>query len=191
MNVQDQLIKTAVRLFEERGYAGTSVQDIVSAAGVTKGAFYHYFTSKEDVLMVLHQQYINRLLEQSREVCNDPALPPKQKLRELMRILLGEIAEYGAYAKVFFQEKHHLSPTHMEHIREKRDTYFSMFEAVVREGIASGDFRPDLDPIITTMGIFGICNWTYRWFRPDGRLAIEEIGRMFSELIEKGITPTT
>ncbi|GAX89784.1 TetR/AcrR family transcriptional regulator [Effusibacillus lacus] len=188
MNLQEELIKTAVKLFEERGYARTSVQDIVTVAGVTKGAFYHYFTGKEDVLMMLHEQYINHLLGQSREISSRPDLGPKAKLRELMKILLGEIAQYGGHAKVFFQEKNHLHPDHLELIREKRDEYFLLFEKVVREGIESGDFRSDLDPVITTLGVLGICNWSYRWFRPDGKYSSNEVANMFGEMIERGIS---
>jgi AcrR family transcriptional regulator len=191
MNLQDQLIGTAVRLFEANGYARTSVQDIVQAAGVTKGAFYHYFGGKEDLLMVLHERYINRLLEKSRVVSDDRNLRPGKKLRKLMKIILGEIAEYGAYAKVFFQEKNHLHPEHLDQIREKRDEYAFLMERVVRDGIESGDFRSDLDPVIMTLGIFGICNWAYRWYRPDGRFSIEQITNMLAEMVEQGIGTQT
>ncbi|BCJ85443.1 TetR/AcrR family transcriptional regulator [Effusibacillus dendaii] len=186
MNLQANLLQVAVGLFEEKGYARTSVQDIVSAAGVTKGAFYHYFTGKEDVLMALHEQYINGLLAKSTAV-TDSTMHPTEKLSRLMEILLGEIAHYGAYAKVFFTEKHHLHPDHLQHIRVKRDAYAKLFEDVMREGMETGEFRGDLDPVIASLGILGICNWTYQWYRPDGKYTIDAITRFLRSIVETGI----
>lgn len=189
MNLQNELVVAAVTLFEAKGYARTSVQDIVTAAGVTKGAFYHYFSGKEDVLLLIHEQHINRLLRQSREVYDNQSLHPGEKLEKLIDVALMEIAQYGAYAKVFFVEKNHLSSNNLMHIHAKRDEYASLFENVVRDGIAAGFFRAELDPVITSLGILGICNWTYQWFRPSGRYSIEVIARMFGDIVKQGIAP--
>lgn len=59
---KQQIIATAITLFEKKGYAETSVQDIVNALGATKGTFYYYFTSKNELLKRIHLEFIEELL---------------------------------------------------------------------------------------------------------------------------------
>lgn len=66
--MKDQLVAESVRLFEQRGFTNTSLQDIVEALGVTKGTFYYYFPTKEALLMTIHESYIESLLDRQQRV---------------------------------------------------------------------------------------------------------------------------
>jgi AcrR family transcriptional regulator len=80
---KSELLDIALNLFSEKGYVDTSIQDILNEAGVSKGAFYHYFESKEDVLDQIINQYINEIIELSHRIADDPALSAMEKYRQL------------------------------------------------------------------------------------------------------------
>src|ERR1043165_1669208 len=86
---REALISSSLALFERLGYDATSVQQIVDDAGRTKGAFYHHFESKEDLLRDLHEEFIDHQLEKARAVI-ERGLPPDETLRELVPAALTE-----------------------------------------------------------------------------------------------------
>lgn len=182
----DRLTEAAVRLFQERGYASVSVDEIVSAAGVTKGTFYYYLTSKAELLYRIHDKFISQELDEGERIlAMDES--PAVKLRMLVRSLIRSIHDHLPYVTVFFNEMRHLEEPYYGRIREKRDRYAAMFEATIREAIDRGEFRADLDPKVTTLGLFGMCNWMYRWYRPDGPLSDAEIAERFLSILLHGM----
>jgi hypothetical protein len=71
-------------------------------------------------------------------------------------------------------------------VRDKRERYQNMVEDVIRDGVASGELRA-LDPRLTTLALFGMVNWAYQWFRPDGPLGSREIAYFFSDILLRGL----
>ncbi|HEY8341831.1 MAG TPA: TetR/AcrR family transcriptional regulator [Calditerricola sp.] len=182
----ERLTEAAVHLFRERGYASVSVDEIVSAAGVTKGTFYYYLTSKAELLYRIHDKFISQELEEGERIlAMDES--PAVKLRMLVRSLIRSINDYLPYVTVFFNEMRHLEEPYYGRIREKRDRYAAMFEETIREAIRRGEFRANLDPKLTTLGLFGMCNWMYRWYRPDGPLSDSEIAEHFLSILLHGM----
>lgn len=109
------------------------------------------------------------------------------KLRMLVRSLIRSIHDYLPYVTVFFNEMRHLEEPFYGRIREKRDRYAAMFEATIREAVDRGEFRADLDPKLATLALFGMCNWMYRWYRPDGPLSDAEIAERFLSILLRGM----
>ncbi|MDA8344800.1 MAG: TetR/AcrR family transcriptional regulator [Thermaerobacter sp.] len=184
--VRDRLIDSARNCFVQKGYAATSVQEIVAAARVTKGAFYYYFASKDEVLELLHDQFLESelaLADELRRAGGSPA----QRLRQMVADLVASIAQYRQNVRIFFQEVDHLPEVRRREIEARRRIYQAYVEEIVREGVEQGEFRPDLDTIITTLGIFGLVNYTYRWLQTDGRLSVEEVTRLLADMLLKGI----
>lgn len=180
------LIDSALELFGSNGYAVTSVQEITEAAGVTKGAFYHHFESKEDLLALIHDQFLDlqlAMLRQALEKDEDPAV----RLRDLLRALLATTARYQANVTVFYLERRHLTGERFEAMRRKRDEFDRLFLEVIERGIAEGRFRSDLDPRIAGLGILGMCAWVHQWYRPGGRYTAEQIADIFSEMALAGL----
>src|SRR5699024_4570497 len=89
-------------LFQEKGFNQTSIQDIVKALEVTKGTFYYYFSSKEQLLMDIHHDYITHLLERQERIISKTNMTQKEKLTEIIRLLIMDIADKGPSARVFF-----------------------------------------------------------------------------------------
>lgn len=71
MNTEERILKHSMRLFSEKGYHGTSIDDITQASGLTKGALYWHFKSKEDLLKRIIEEYENSFLDKMIQVVND------------------------------------------------------------------------------------------------------------------------
>lgn len=180
------LIENALELFGAKGYAVTSVQEITEAAKVTKGAFYHHFESKEELLKVIHDEFLDyqlALLKEALAADEDPAT----RLRELLRTLLTSTARYQANVTVFYLERRHLHGPYFKEMRRKRDEFDRLFLEVIERGIDQRVFRSDLDPHVVSLGILGMCAWVHQWYRPSGQFGAEQIADMFAELALDGL----
>lgn len=185
--MKERIIQKGSELFHDNGFHQTSIQDIVEALGVTKGTFYYYFTSKEELLMEIHLRYINEVLKKQKTIMENPEFDSKTKIKEVMTMLIKLIDKEGANAKIFFREINNLHEKHLEFILKKRKEFYLNLQKIVEEGIEKGELRPDLRPDIVTFGILGVCNWSYNWFNPKGELTDVQVAHIFADMILNGI----
>lgn len=180
------LVESALKLFGTQSYAATSVQQITEAAGVTKGAFYHHFDSKEDLLRLIHDEFVDyylSVLEQVLQENEDPA----EQLAELFRAFVPMVERYQASVTVFYQERRYLTGERFKAVKRKRDRFDKLFRQVIDDGVAQGIFRKDLDSRIVSLGLLGMLSWVHQWYRPGGRYSAGEIADMFAELALGGL----
>jgi hypothetical protein len=105
-------------------------------------------------------------------------------------LLIGHVetaAQHLESSTVFLNEWRYLSPKPRAQIKAKRDAYEAMLIRIIEDGIAGGDFRPDVDVRFATLLTLSAGNWTYAWYRPDGGMTPRDIGERFAELIIKGL----
>lgn len=181
------LVRAAIELFGERGFHATSVQELVDAAGLTKGAFYHHFDSKEAVLHVIHDEFVDLHLSYQRSVLERYETAHDQ-LFNLICELVALVGAYQPSVEVFFQERKTLRGEHHDQVLAKREAAMATWRDLVRRGVEDGEFHPDLDPDVTALGIVGMCVWTYQWYRPTGPRSPEEIGRNFALMTLRGLS---
>ncbi|WP_078547501.1 TetR/AcrR family transcriptional regulator [Litchfieldia alkalitelluris] len=185
--MKNKITEQSIALFGERGFSETSIQDIVDALGVTKGTFYYYFSSKEELLMDIHMGYIQDLLEGQQKILNNEDNSSKDKLYEMVYMLIHTIESRGPSARVFFREMRNLSEDHLSQIIPKRDQFRTNIQALLEEGVNNGEFKKDLKVDIVTFGILGMTNWSYQWFNPKGKLTDQEVAQVFVDMILSGI----
>ena len=182
------LLQNAVQLFERNGYSATSVQSIVDAAGLTKGAFYHHFDSKEDLLKRVHDEFINYQLGRARAIVSDRTLRADEVLRRLIvEALLEPMSIYKSEITVFMQERRFLAGEMFEEIQRKRDEFESFFVDVIARGMDEGVFVRKGPPRIVAFGVLGMGAWTHVWLDPAGPLNLRQIGEIFADTVLSGL----
>jgi TetR/AcrR family transcriptional regulator, cholesterol catabolism regulator len=184
--VKDKITKQSILLFEKKGFTETSIQDIVDSIGVTKGTFYYYFSSKEELLMDINLGYIDDLLIRQAQILKN-STSCKEKLYQMVFLLISSIKNQGSAAKIFFREMKNLSEERLECMITKRDQFRVNIENLIKEGMENGEFRADLNAPIITFGILGAANWSYQWFKPDGASSDREVSEIFVDMILEGI----
>lgn len=175
----------AARMFQERGYAGVTVDDIVREVGVTKGAFYHYFDSKGTLLFQLHDEYVSYAVSRVQQVIEAEANPASE-LRAYIRELFSQIHEYQAYVQVLFDERRDLPARNVTEVEAKKDMLRDILEGVIARGIDAGIFR-QRDPKLAALAVAGMSLWGYQWYRPTGRLGPDEIADEFADFVLTGL----
>ncbi len=181
-----ELIAVAARLFSERGYHGTSMQDLGDALGIQRGSLYAHIGSKEDLLLDVVEEGADRFLARGAEAVELDA-PASERLRSLLVGHVEIATQHLDASTVFLNEWRYLSPELRDHIQEKRDRYEAVVRRIIDEGVAAGEFRADVDIRFAATLVLSAGNWTYTWYRPGGNLTPTEIGERFAELVTRGL----
>ncbi|MCP3031669.1 TetR/AcrR family transcriptional regulator [Halobacillus sp. A1] len=185
--MRQKLIHSGIHLFDRKGFTETSIEDITNELQVTKGTFYYYFKSKQELLRDIHLGYIEFLLKTQEDILNDPSKDSRAKLRATIFMLIHSIQNQKKSARIFFREMRNLAPEYLEQNMEKRDLFRRNVQKIVEEGIREGYFQENLNADMITRGILGVTNWSYYWFHPEGEVSDEQLTDIYLEMILNGI----
>ncbi|WP_027342737.1 TetR/AcrR family transcriptional regulator [Hamadaea tsunoensis] len=186
--VRERIVASAVELFAEQGYDATSVQQVVDRAGVTKGALYHYFAAKEDLIIEVYRSvFANRLAALDRIVAagRDPATTLRLIIDD---IVVGTVAMTGESA-VISRELSHLDQHRTQSLQQDWRRYQEGVREVIRQGQADGVFATATSAEVASWAIFGVTNSLHTWFRPDGPKSAGQIARELADLVLAGLAP--
>ena len=183
-----RLLAAATRLFAQKGFDRTSVQEIVVAAGVTKGAMYHYFDSKDDLLSEIYGRVLRAQTEQLEKVAVTEA-PVGERLRRACSDVVVSTIENLDDTTIFLQSMHQLSPDKRMAVRAERRKYHERFRALIEEGQTSGEFRVDKPADIIVDFFFGSVHHLGSWYRSGGRLSARQVGEHYAELLLDSLRP--
>jgi len=183
------ILDAGALLMQQRGFAGTTVEDVTGQLDLTKAAFYYYVENKEQLLFQIATQTL-ALADASVSAIERSNATPDRKLGEMIESFVRLVAERPAFFSVYFQEKGHLGADHLKAVTRKERKIAGALERVLREGMAAGAFRT-ADPAVAAFGILGMCFWVYKWFRPEGRSTVEEVSATFQALALRGVQPGT
>jgi AcrR family transcriptional regulator len=182
----ERLLAVATRLFAEKGFEATSVQEIVGSAGVTKGAMYHYFASKDDLLFEIYHRL---LMMQTRRL--EQFADSKGTVGERLRAAAVDVLDTSFLhldeLTVFFRSMHMLPQEKRKTVRAERRRYHERFRALVEEGQAAGIFRRNVPADIVVQFFFGTVHQLSTWYRPNGQLAAHEVSEYYVDLLMGGL----
>jgi len=186
--MQARLLAAATELFAEKGFDATSVQEVVERAQVTKGALYHYFDSKQDLLYEIYHSIISLQLAELERILAAGG-PADQTLRAIIVSLVETTADRLDQAVVFGREMHRLDQNRLAAVRADRRRYHDLVRDVVARAQAAGDFAPVADADTVTLVIFGVVNQLPVWYRPSGAKSPAQLGSEIADLILAGLRP--
>lgn len=182
----EQIINESARLFAEKGYFGTSMDDIAQAVGVRKSSLYHHIRSKESILRWIVTEAIRKHLEALRPILAEERTPYADRLRRAIRAHLDVIAAHSNEVVTLLHSFRALDPQLQEPLLAQMHEYETAFMEIIQKGIQAGEFRP-VDVQLAAYDILGRCNWVFRWYRPGGRLSLDEIASSLGDFTLKGI----
>ncbi|MEC7361238.1 MAG: TetR/AcrR family transcriptional regulator [Pseudomonadota bacterium] len=163
---------TAAGLFARDGFTRTSMAELAGACGVSKALLYHYFDSKEALLFDILRAYLADL-EAAVTIAPRAAASPRDHLRDLIRALLRQYREAGNTHKLLTFELAVLADDRQAELRGAERRIMARFDAALAAAAADAGRQAPLDGPRAMM-LFGTLNWTYTWFRDDGKLSLDD-----------------
>lgn len=179
------ILEAAAKIFSEKGFHATSMQDIADAVHLQKASLYHHFSSKQEILVDILDQALD-LINSRLEAVRLQALSPDIKLRQAMVSYLQTIAENQNLAAVLLLELRALDPELKARQASRREKFESLWRDLIIEGKQQGLFN-NVDPSLTGRAILGVMNWTVTWYRHDGPRSAKEIADIFADLLLDGL----
>jgi len=177
---RERILQEAVALFYERGFSGTTLDDIAAELGVTKPFIYSHFRSKTDLLAAICKPTI----EMSAAAITDASKLPgtaTERLRHAIIDFTRVVLQRQPNIAIYFREEKHLSPEALAEINVLRKKFDRLLSKLLSDGVASGEFVIR-DVKLAALAIGGMISWAYTWHRPTGRLPTDEMCEAMAEL---------
>lgn len=185
---QKRVLDAAAKIFRDYGYAGTTMRAIADEADLKAGSIYYHYESKDDLISAVLDIGIRAVTETVDAAL--AALPDtatgRERIETAIRAHLTAIIEVGDYTlatrRVFGQVPEGIRQQNMR----LRDSYGSMWQKILADAHARGEFRTSANLTLARLFILGALNWTVEWFKPGGR-SIDEVAREFASVVLDGL----
>lgn len=167
---RDSLLRVAVGVFNERGYDGTSMEDLAARLGISKSAIYHHVSSKTDLLRLATDRALDALEAVVTEPSGLTALDRLESvLRGSVRVLVAELPFVTLLLRV------RGNTTVERRALTRRRGLDHMLTDLVRAAVDEGSIRPDVDPALSARLLFGTVNSLIEWYRPTRALLPDDV----------------
>jgi len=185
-STKKELFRVAAKLFKEKGYRATSMQDIASQLGIQKPSLYYYISSKEDLLKEIAWVTMKMLIDAVEKIAFSP-LSPREKIEKIIESHVKLICENLDLFTVSLREINPINAeTFWSDVVALRDRYENYVRSIIRFGKESGDFKQDMDEKLAGFALLGALNWTIRWYSPQGEKKPEEIADSWKKIFMDG-----
>ncbi|MXN64336.1 TetR family transcriptional regulator [Stappia sp. GBMRC 2046] len=183
------ILKTSAELFSEHGFDRSSMSQIAQGCGVSKALLYHYYANKDQLLFDIIRDHLDELIA-GVEAAHDPSRAAEQRLRDYVGALLEAYRDANAEHKIQINEMKRLPPDQQEELKEKERHLVRLFSEAIVEAIPElGRGSKLLKPV--TMSLFGMVNWHYLWFRPNGPVSREDYADIATAILLNGARSLT
>ena len=186
---RQEILRTAARLFQQRGYDATSMNDVAAALKLSKGGLYHHFQSKDEILF----EIMDHAMDITQERVINPVrgiADPEERLRALIRLHIEVVlSPRDREITVMLHENHPLPPLCASaSIRAKRttSTFVESLMAEVQTGLGSRR-KATVSPRAAAFALLGMINWIYQWYKPEGDLQAQNLIPQFTDLVFGGL----
>jgi TetR/AcrR family transcriptional regulator, cholesterol catabolism regulator len=185
---RDELLELAATMFAERGLRATTVRDIADSAGILSGSLYHHFKSKEQMVEEVLGDFLDWLFERYQQIV-DIEPDPLERVKGLFMVSFEAIEHRHAQVVIYQDEAKRLSALPQFGFVEARNReQRKMWVDVLKQGMADGCFRPDIDVDLVYRFIRDTTWVSVRWYQPGGPLTAEQVGRQYLAIVLGGIT---
>ena len=179
--LRENILEAATRLFIERGFDGTSFNDIADAIGVSRPALYYYFKSKEAILEVLTETVTRAAGQLASEAVPEQMQHPGGMLRHLVLRHAQLILTHPLQFRVVERNEGNLPPPQRKLAEQARRAVLQQFQHAIEYGIEQGQFRA-MDAKVAAFSIIGMCNWSAWWYAPSGTRSLGEVAEQIADM---------
>ena len=181
-------LRTAARIFAEKSYHSTSMRDISRATNVSLAGLYHYCKSKEELLFLIQDNCFGRVLERLEKQLQEVE-DPVAKLRLFIENHLSFFAANMSEMKVLSHEAESLGGELHAHVSTRKDNYTKLARQILQEVQNLRENKQPVDLTVATYALFGMMNWIYNWYDPQGKLKVNDLAQHLMQLFIGGFSP--
>jgi AcrR family transcriptional regulator len=181
---REAVLRTAVRLFLERGFWRTSLSDVAEQLNITKPALYHYFSNKEEIYLACYRWGISLIKGDLERIRSHQATGLEKVASFIYSYAVIIAGDFGRC--VVRQDDRELSAEARAEVRAYKREVDLYLRSFIREGINDGTIR-SCDIKITAFSIAGAVNSLAHWFKPDADLSAEQVAAAFARTLTEGI----
>lgn len=187
-----EIMRIGATLFKEVGYENATVDEIARRANMDRATLYYYFKGKQE----LFREMVNVATANNVAAAEDIAArpdPPDIKLRKLIKSLFDSYERDYPYLFVYLEQD--ISRLTIDQsawsteILNLNNRFDKAVVSIIREGRLAGLFVSHGSDKILAAGILGMCNWSHRWFNPEGATKASDIAAVFADMVLAGICP--
>jgi AcrR family transcriptional regulator len=178
------IIDCATALFDERGFSETSLQDIADEIGIQRPSLYHYFDSKDEILLALLDDVIRQ--NETTDVEDAPDLTPRERLERMLFNYGRSIAEDPARFRLITRNELRLPPDVLRRYRERRRHNWELLKSLIADGMRAGTFRP-LDVDLAASALHGAVTGMMFWYRPDRGATVDDAVKTVVDVLMRGL----
>lgn len=180
---KQEILRSAAAVLADKGYQGTTMEEVAAKLLMTKGSMYYYFKNKDDLLYHCHQMIMELSLEQIKEVFNSD-LNPVEKLRNAIKGHILLATSEKSMFMVMDKPNQHFSDIQLQEVLELRKSYSHYFDKIIHQGIESQVFE-QVDVRMVRMIILGALNWIQEWYDQSGPQSAEKISNAYAGYLLK------
>jgi AcrR family transcriptional regulator len=170
---EEEVLLRAAELFARQGFARSTTREIAKAAGLRQPSLFHYFPTKEDILVALTEQAhvkplatLQALLEEGRR--------PTTTIFMLVKAHVLNVCENHVALKAILESNAYINATRFRRYLAQQETYSKQVKKIIQAGIDAGEFA-EMEADLATTQVLGMCNWVIKWYRRNGDKTPEEI----------------
>jgi len=179
----EHLLRTAARVFAEKGYHATTMRDLARATGMSLAGMYYYVQGKDELLFVIQERCFQQVLAGATAAVAETS-SPVERVTRFIHHHLGFFASHMSEMKVLSHEAKSLTGAGLDKINRLKRRYVDLLARLIADLDTDGDGRPD--PRIAAYGLFGMMNWIYTWYDPKGPVSPETLADHFAHLFLTG-----
>lgn len=184
--VQQEIFDRATSLFAQRGYAGTSLQDIADAVGLTRPALYHYFRNKDELLAKLVAEVTVEAAAEIGTLAQRKDLAADEKVREIVRHTVRSNGLHAERFQLLIRSEADLPQGVREAYESNRKSVLRSLSQVIEQGITAGVFRAQM-PQVAALGILGVTNWVAWWYHPGSSFDLDAVSEELADFAVHGL----
>lgn len=180
----NRILNATMELMVEKGFHGTSVQMIADKVNVSKSTIFHYFKSKEGILLALFEGFVPSATNKLLLIVKNDRLSGMEKLRRIIQLHLYQVSKNGDVLRLYLREARFISKNNKEICKDSQRTYANLIIDVIRQVKRENPLAfANLDPAAVTYSILGMCNSAVIWFNRNGRLEVEDLAEQMYQMV--------